>query len=168
MVDALQQTVDKVDRWTRFVHCDPPCFSKPAGRCLFMIEYKTYKYIREEASPRWLSGAGGRSGQKCPPVHFPQQIRSRDDQRQSRAAFLRGMRDVFRGSRVSQAGLHQAEGFKAMSQFDDLPLIQCKAQPVPVGHPEHPDFSGYEGTSGDDYPTFRGFDSVPGWAIQEP
>lgn len=30
-----------------------------------------------------------------------------------------------------------------MSDFDDLPLIQCLPQPVPVGHPEHPDFRGY-------------------------
>lgn len=31
-----------------------------------------------------------------------------------------------------------------MSDIDDLPLIQCRPQPVPVGHPEHPDFRGYE------------------------
>jgi hypothetical protein len=30
-----------------------------------------------------------------------------------------------------------------MSDFDDLPLIQCRPLPVPVGHPEHPDFRGY-------------------------
>lgn len=27
--------------------------------------------------------------------------------------------------------------------FSDLPTIQCPPQPVPVGHPEHPDFRGY-------------------------
>lgn len=31
-----------------------------------------------------------------------------------------------------------------MSDLDDLPLIRCKPQPVPVGHPEHPDFCGYD------------------------
>lgn len=54
-----------------------------------------------------------------------------------------------------------------MSQFDDLPLIQCRPQPVPVGHPEHPDFRGYEGTSGEDYPAFRGYHNVYGWTIEE-
>ena len=59
MVYPLQQMVDKVDRWTRFVHCDPPCFSKPAGRCLFMIEYKSNKYIREREAPGGSEGRGG-------------------------------------------------------------------------------------------------------------
>lgn len=54
-----------------------------------------------------------------------------------------------------------------MSQFDDLPLIQCRPQPVPVGHPEHPDFRGYEGTSGEDYPAFRGYHNVYGWTIED-
>lgn len=31
-----------------------------------------------------------------------------------------------------------------MSDLDNLPLIRCKPQPVPVGHPEHPDFCGYD------------------------
>ena len=31
-----------------------------------------------------------------------------------------------------------------MSDLDDLPLIRCRPQPVPVGHPEHPDFCGYD------------------------
>jgi hypothetical protein len=31
-----------------------------------------------------------------------------------------------------------------MSDLDKLPLIRCRPQPVPVGHPEHPDFSGYD------------------------
>lgn len=31
-----------------------------------------------------------------------------------------------------------------MSDFDDLPLIQCLPLPVPVGHPEHPEFRGYD------------------------
>ena len=31
-----------------------------------------------------------------------------------------------------------------MSDADDWPLIRCKPQPVPVGHPEHPDFRGYD------------------------
>lgn len=31
-----------------------------------------------------------------------------------------------------------------MSDLDNLPLIRCKPQPVPVGHPEHPDFRGYK------------------------
>jgi hypothetical protein len=31
-----------------------------------------------------------------------------------------------------------------VSDIDKLPLIQCKPLPVPVGHPEHPDFRGYD------------------------
>jgi len=71
-----------------------------------------------------------------------------------------------------------------MNNFDDLPLIKCQPQEVPVGHPEHPDFRGYEGTSGEDYPTLgcrcpshvsrepeapplRGFNNISGWVIEE-
>jgi hypothetical protein len=31
-----------------------------------------------------------------------------------------------------------------MSNLDNLPLIRCRPQTVPVGHPEHPDFRGYD------------------------
>lgn len=30
------------------------------------------------------------------------------------------------------------------SDIDQLPLIQSMPLPVPVGHPEHPDFRGYD------------------------
>lgn len=36
-----------------------------------------------------------------------------------------------------------------MSDFDDLPLIQCLPVPAPVGHPEHPEFRGYDTDTGE-------------------
>lgn len=56
----------------------------------------------------------------------------------------------------------------SQSQFDDLPMIQCQPLPVPVGHPEHPDFKGYEDIPDEPfYICFRGFDNVPGWSINQ-
>ena len=65
---------------------------------------------------------------------------------------------------------------EAVSQFDDLPMIQCPPQPVPVGHPEHPDFKGYDDIPVDPPWAFRGYadlsdlsvlNSLPGWTPEE-
>lgn len=60
----------------------------------------------------------------------------------------------------------------SQGQFDDLPMIQCRPQPVPVGHPEHPDFKGYDDIPVDPPWTYKYAEldalySLPGWTPED-
>ena len=92
---------------------------------LFMNEYKTYKYIREKGYPQVAGGGQGLGGQNN--VH------------------LSSLPANYNG------GMPKDQ----RDEFADLPLIQCRPQPVPVGHPDHPEFSGYDDDNEDD-PYLRG------------